>query len=158
MLYLKKSDEPEIKLPTFIESWKKQRNSRKTSISVSLTTLKPLTVWITTNWNILFFFFFELNLIVFIISFCLFILNFFYLFITLQYWIAFAIRQHESTMGIHKFQDWNILKETKIPHHHVCLLRNLYVCQEAIEPDMEQCTVSKLGKEYIKGIYFHQIT
>ena len=105
-----------------------------------------------------FLFFFELNLIVFIISFCLFILNFFYLFITLQYWIAFAIRQHESTMGIHKFQDWNILKETKIPHHHVCLLRNLYVCQEAIEPDMEQCTVSKLGKEYIKGIYFHQIT
>ena len=28
-------------------------NSRKTSTSASLTTLKPLTVWITTNWKIL---------------------------------------------------------------------------------------------------------
>ena len=31
----------------------KQENSRKTSITVYLTTLKPLTVWITTNWKIL---------------------------------------------------------------------------------------------------------
>ena len=31
----------------------KQRNSRKTSTSASLTTLKPLTMWITTNWKIL---------------------------------------------------------------------------------------------------------
>ena len=30
-----------------------QKNSRKTSITVSLTTLKPLTVWITTNSKIL---------------------------------------------------------------------------------------------------------
>ena len=30
-----------------------QENSRKTSTSVSLTWLKPLTVWITTNWKIL---------------------------------------------------------------------------------------------------------
>ena len=29
------------------------RNSRKTSTSASLTMPKPLTVWITTNWNIL---------------------------------------------------------------------------------------------------------
>ena len=32
---------------------KKQGNSRKISTSVSLTTLKPLTVWITINWKIL---------------------------------------------------------------------------------------------------------
>ena len=32
---------------------KKQENSRKTYNSASLTTLKPLTVWITTNWKIL---------------------------------------------------------------------------------------------------------
>ena len=32
---------------------KKQENSRKASASASLTTLKPLTVWITTNWKIL---------------------------------------------------------------------------------------------------------
>ena len=30
-------------------SWRKQENFRKTSTSASLTTLKPLTVWITTN-------------------------------------------------------------------------------------------------------------
>ena len=30
-------------------SIEKQENSRKTSTSVSLTTLKPLTMWITTN-------------------------------------------------------------------------------------------------------------
>ena len=41
--------EPEIKLPTSIGSYKKQENSRKSSIFVSLTTLKPLTLWITTN-------------------------------------------------------------------------------------------------------------
>jgi len=33
-------------------SQKKQENSRKTSTSASSTTLKPLTVWITTNWKI----------------------------------------------------------------------------------------------------------
>ena len=31
----------------------KQENSRKTPTSASLTTLKPLTVWINTNWKIL---------------------------------------------------------------------------------------------------------
>ena len=41
--------EPEIKLPTFVESQRKQGNSRKTSTSASLTMLKPLIVWITTN-------------------------------------------------------------------------------------------------------------
>ena len=48
-LNLEKAEEPEIKLPTSIESYKKQENSRKTSTSVSLTMWKPLTVWITTN-------------------------------------------------------------------------------------------------------------
>ena len=48
-LGLEKAEEPEIKLPTFIGSQRKQGNSRKTSTSVSLTVLKPLTVWIITN-------------------------------------------------------------------------------------------------------------
>ena len=52
-LDLEKAEEPEIKLPTSVESQKKQRNFRKTSTSASLTTLKPLTVWLTTNWKIL---------------------------------------------------------------------------------------------------------
>ena len=40
-----------------------------------------------------------------------------------------------------------------IPDHLTCLLRNLYACQEATEPDMEQQTGSKLGKEYNKDVY-----
>ena len=40
-------------MPTSAGSWKKQERSRKTSISVSLTTPKPLTVWITKNRKIL---------------------------------------------------------------------------------------------------------
>ena len=38
-------------MSTVVGSWEKQRNSRKTS--ASLITLKPLTVWVTTNWKIL---------------------------------------------------------------------------------------------------------
>ena len=52
-LDLEKAEEPEVKLPTFIGSWRKQGNSRETSTSASLTMLKSLTVWITTNWEIL---------------------------------------------------------------------------------------------------------
>ena len=50
---LEKVEEPEIKLPTSVESSKKQENSRKTSTSVSLTTLKPLTVDHSKLWKIL---------------------------------------------------------------------------------------------------------
>ena len=48
-LDLEKAEEPEIKLPASVESWKKQGNSRKTSTSTSLTTLKLLNAWIPTN-------------------------------------------------------------------------------------------------------------
>ena len=48
-LVLEKAEEPEIKLPTSAGSWKRQENSRKTSISALLTMPKPLTVWITIN-------------------------------------------------------------------------------------------------------------
>ena len=48
-LDLEKVGEPESKLPTSVESYKKQESSRKTSISALLTMPKPLTVWITTN-------------------------------------------------------------------------------------------------------------
>ena len=40
-------------MPTSAGSSKKQKSSRKTSISVLLTMPKPLTVWITINWKIL---------------------------------------------------------------------------------------------------------
>ena len=45
---------------------------------------------------------------------------------------------------------WKI-QEMAIPDHLACLLRNLYAGQEATEPDMEQLTDSKLGREYVKG-------
>ena len=74
-LGFKEAEEPESKLPTFVGSWTKQRSSRKTSTSASLTMLKPLTMWIMINWK--------------------------------------------------------ILKETGIPDHFTCLLRNLHKGQEA---------------------------
>ena len=52
-LVLEKAEEPEIKLPTSAGSLKKEESTRKTSISALLTMPKPLTVWITTNWEIL---------------------------------------------------------------------------------------------------------
>ena len=52
-LDLEKAEELEIKLPTSVGSYKKQRNSKNISTSASLTTLKSLTVWITTNFKIL---------------------------------------------------------------------------------------------------------
>ena len=48
-LVLEKAEEPEIKLSTSAGSSKKQKSSRKTSVSDLLTMPKPLTVWITTN-------------------------------------------------------------------------------------------------------------
>ena len=51
-LDLEKAQEPEDKL-TPVGSQKKQGNSSKISTSASLTMLKPLTMWITTNCKIL---------------------------------------------------------------------------------------------------------
>ena len=98
---LEKAEEPKRKLSTSTGLQKKQDNSRKTSTSSSLTMLKPLTVWIATNWK--------------------------------------------------------ILKDMGIPDHLTCLLRNLYARQETTEPEMEQQTVSKSGKEYIKAVDCHPI-
>ena len=53
-LNLEKAEEQEIKLLTYTGSQKKQENSRKASNSVSLTRLKPMTEWNTTDlWKIL---------------------------------------------------------------------------------------------------------
>ena len=42
-----------------------------------------------------------------------------------------------------------------IPDHLACLQRNLYAGQEATEPDREQHTGSKSGKEYVKTVHCH---
>ena len=49
LLTILKAEEPEIKSPTSVGLLKKQKSSRKTSISALLTLPKPLTVWITIN-------------------------------------------------------------------------------------------------------------
>ena len=51
---------------------------------------------------------------------------------------------------------WKVLKETGIPDHLTCLLRNLYEARkQQLEMNMEQQTVSTLGKEYIEAVYCH---
>ena len=45
------AEDPEIKLPASVGSWRNQGSSSKTSTSVSLTTVKPLTVWIPTKYG-----------------------------------------------------------------------------------------------------------
>ena len=56
-------------------------------------------------------------------------------------------------VGHHKL--WKILQEMGILNYLTCLLKTLYMGQEATELDMEQQTGSKLGKEYTKAVYFH---
>ena len=52
-LGLEKAEEPEIKLPVYVGSWKKKGNSRKISTSASLTMLTPLIVDHNKLWTIL---------------------------------------------------------------------------------------------------------
>ena len=43
-----------------------------------------------------------------------------------------------------------------VPDHLTCLLKNLCAGQEQqLEPNKEQWTGSRLGKEYIKAVYCH---
>ena len=93
-LGLEKADEPEIKLPTFTRSGRKQGSSRKTSTSASLTTLNTLIVWITINCG--------------------------------------------------KFsKSWEY--QTTLP---ISWKTCMWVKKEQLEPDTEQLTGPKLGKEY----------
>ena len=49
---------------------------------------------------------------------------------------------------------WKILQEMGIPDHLTCLLRNLYVGQEATV-STGHGTADWLGKKYIKAVYCH---
>ena len=50
-LDLENAEEPEIKLPTSTGTLKKLEDSRKTSFFALLTTPKPFSVWITTDYE-----------------------------------------------------------------------------------------------------------
>jgi len=95
-LDLEKAEELEIKLPRSVGSYKKQKNSRKTFASASLTMVKLLTVWITTNCGKF-----------------------------LKRW------EYQPTLSA----SWEICMQVK---------------KQVLEPDMEQWTSSKLGKEYTR--------
>ena len=43
------------------------------------------------------------------------------------------------------------MEAAKLDSWEICM----QVKKQQLEPDMEQQTVSKLGKEYIKGVYCH---
>ena len=94
-------EKPEIKFSVFVGSWRKQGTSRKTSTSASLTTLKPLTVWITTN-------------------------------------------------GGKLLNRWEY-KTTLLASGEACM----QIKKQQLEPDMEQLTGFKLGKEYNKAYLTH---
>ena len=53
--------------------------------------------------------------------------------------------------------NWEILQGIGIPDHLTCLPRNLYAGHEKQVEPVEQWTGSKLGKEYIKAVYFHPV-
>ena len=42
-----------------------------------------------------------------------------------------------------------------VPDHLTCLLRNICAGQEATVRIIDQQTGSKLGKEYVKAVYYH---
>ena len=51
---------------------------------------------------------------------------------------------------------WKSFKETGIPDHLTCLLRNLYTGQEAtVRTGHGTMGGSKLGKEYVQPVYYH---
>ena len=51
--------------------------------------------------------------------------------------------------------NWKICEEMAVSDYLIYLLRNLYEGQEATELDLEQRTGSKLGKEYVKAVFYH---
>ena len=67
-----------------------------------------------------------------------------------------SLKKQESSRKKIYFSFVDCLKEMGIRDHLTYLLRNLYAGQDAtVRTDMEQCTGSKLGKEYVKAEYCH---
>ena len=51
---------------------------------------------------------------------------------------------------------WKILRQTRIPNHLTCLLRNLYAGQEAtVRTGHRTMDWFKMGKGYVKAVYCH---
>ena len=52
---------------------------------------------------------------------------------------------------------WKALKEMGIPDHLTCLLRNLWVKKQQLEPCMEQLIGSRLREEYNRAVCSHPV-
>ena len=74
-----------------------------------------------------------------------------------QKYIYFSITDYAKAFDcVDHNKLWKILKEMGIPDHLTCLLRNLYVGQEATVRSGHGTTdCSKSGKEYFKAVYCH---
>ena len=69
-------------------------------------------------------------------------------------YVPWGHKESDMTLTVWITTNWKILQEVGIPDHLTCLLRNLYAGKkQQLEPDMEQQTDSKLGKEYVKVVY-----
>ena len=67
-------------------------------------------------------------------------------------WVAIPF----STLTMWITTNCGKLKDIGLPDHLTCLLRNLYVCQEAtVRTGHGTINGSELGKKYIKAIYCH---
>ena len=122
-LDLEKAEEPEIKLQKFVGSSKKQENSRKTSAAAVAAKSLQSSPTLCDP-------------------------------IDGRKTSISALLITPKCLTVKITTNWKILQEMGISDHLTCLLRNLYTGQEAkLEPDMEQQTGSKLGKEYVKAVY-----
>src|SRR5574341_750756 len=62
----------------------------------------------------------------------------------------------KASDGVDHNKLWKILKETGIPDHLTCLLRNLYAGQEAtVRTGYGTTDCFQIRKEYIKAVYCH---
>ena len=70
--------------------------------------------------------------------------------------IYFSFIDHVKPYCVDHNKLWTILKQIGIPDPLPASWETcMQVKKQQLEPDMEQQTGSKLGKEYIKAVYFH---
>ena len=67
---------------------------------------------------------------------------------------TFVLQTTLKCLGGSQKKLWKILNEMEVSDHPTCLLRNyVWVQKQQLEPDMEQLTGLKLGREYDKAVY-----
>ena len=78
-----------------------------------------------------------------------------------DFWLKVAVHPSENSWAPEILegksqQQWKILKEMGLPDHLTASCKTyMQVKKQPLEPDMEQQTGSKLGKDYIEAVYCH---